>query len=132
MRAGRVLGYLLSFVLMGSALTKFAQVPKVAAQLAALGFDGYKLFLIAFLEIVSALLFVFLRTRSFGLLMVSAYLGGAIATHVGHNQPPSQPAVVLGLFWLAMLLSYPQTFVHAQGSSFGAESSGGDSWQQMQ
>jgi hypothetical protein len=74
----------------------------------ALGFDGNKLVLIAVLEIASTIFFAYTRTRSFGLLMVSAYLGGAIATHVGHNQPPFQPAVVLALFWLAAWLRHPE------------------------
>ena len=107
-RVGTTFIYLLSFVLAGSAAAKFAQVPKVASQMATMGFDGGKLTLIAVLEIVSAFLVAFPRTRSFGLLMVSAYLGGAIATHVGHNQPPVQPAVILALFWFAAWLRYPE------------------------
>jgi hypothetical protein len=106
-RIGIILIYVLSLLLAGSALAKFAQVPKVASQMAAVGFEGNKLVLIAGLEIASAILFAIPRTRSFGLLMVSAYLGGAIATHVGHNQPPFQPAVVLALFWIAAWLRHP-------------------------
>jgi hypothetical protein len=109
-RTGAALIYLLSFVLVGSAIAKFAQIPKVASQMAALGFAGNKLMLIAALEISSAVLFVFARTRSFGLLMLSAYLGGAIATHVGHDQSPLQPAIVLSLSWLAVWLRYPEIF----------------------
>lgn len=105
---GRIMIYFLSFVLAASAVAKFAGIPKVASQMAAMGFDGQKLTMIAVLEIISALLFAFPRTRSIGLVMVSAYLGGAIATHVGHNQPPFQPAIVLGLFWLAAWLRHPQ------------------------
>lgn len=108
-RVGTILIYLLSFVLAGSAVAKFAHVPKVASQMSALGFDGEKLKLIAVLETASALLFAFPRTRSFGLLMVSAYLGGAIATHVGRNEPPFQPAIVLALFWIAAWLKHPET-----------------------
>ena|SRR5215813_9777163 len=104
---GTLFSYLLSFVLAGSAAAKFAQVPKVISQMAAMGFDGGKLTLIAVLEIASAVLFAIPRTRSFGLLMVSAYLGGAIATHVGHNRSPIQPAIILALFWLAAWLRYP-------------------------
>ena len=107
-RAATILIYVLSFLLVGSAVAKFAEIPKVTSQMAAVGFDGSKLTLIATLEIGSALLFAFPRTRSFGLLMISAYLGGAIATHVGHNQPAFQPAIVLSLFWLAVWLRHPE------------------------
>jgi hypothetical protein len=107
-RAGTILIYLLSFVLVGSAVVKFVQIPKVALQMAAMGFEGSRLTFIAVLEVASAILFVYPRTRSLGLLMVSAYLGGAIATHVGHNQPPFPPAIVLALFWLAAWLRHPE------------------------
>jgi hypothetical protein len=78
--------------------------------MAALGFFGGKLIFIAFLEIASALLFAYQRTRSFGLLMLSAYLGGAIAVHVGHDQLPLQPAIVLAGAWLSVWLRYPESF----------------------
>jgi hypothetical protein len=105
-RVGIALIYLLSFVLVGSAVAKF--FPKVGSQMAAIGFEGTKLILIAALEVGSGILFAYPRTRSFGLLMVSAYLGGAIATHVGHNLPLFQPAIVLALFWLATWLRHPE------------------------
>ena len=109
-RFGAILIYLLSFLLLASALVKFARVPEPASQLAALGFGGLKLFWVAALETTSAALFAYPRTRSFGLLMISAYLGGAIATHVGHDQLTAfRPAVVLALFWLACWLRHPQT-----------------------
>jgi hypothetical protein len=76
--------------------------------MAGLGFDGGKLVFIAVLEIISALLFAYQRTRTFGLLMVSAYLGGAIAAHVGHDQTGLQPATVLALIWLGTWLRNPE------------------------
>jgi hypothetical protein len=42
--------------------------------------------------------------------MVSAYLGGAIAVHVSHDQLPLQPGIVLALIWLSIWLRYPQVF----------------------
>ena len=104
-RTGRFLIYLLSLLLTGSAIAKFIPVPRVAEQMALVGFAGGRLTFIAALELASALLFAYPRTRFFGLLMVSAYLGGAIAAHVGHGQIGWQPAAVLGLVWLAVWLS---------------------------
>jgi hypothetical protein len=110
LRAGNFLVYFLPIVLVGSAAAKLLRISPVVSGMAVLGFGGGKLISIAVLEIVSALLFAYPRTRGFGLLMVSAYLGGAIATHVGHDQFPLQPAIVLALFWLAIWLRHPQTF----------------------
>ena len=105
--AGNILVYFGSIVLLGSAMAKIAQVPRVVAELGAMGFDRGKLIAIAILEITSALFFLYLPTRSLGLLLVSAYLGGAIATHVGHGSSGIQPAVVLSLLWLGAYLRHP-------------------------
>ena len=107
-RIGIVMTYFLGVVLIGSAIAKFLAVPKVAEQMAALGFYGGKLVLIAALELASAALFLFERTRATGLLLLSTYLGGAIAVHISHNQYPAQPAIVLALIWLAVWLREPQ------------------------
>ena len=114
-RVARVLITLVSVVLLGSAAAKFAQVPVVASKMAVLGFDGSKLLLIAVLELVSAILFALPRTRAFGLLMASAYLGGAIAAHVGHNQAPFQPVFVLALLWIAAAVWNRETLWTSRG-----------------
>ena len=105
---GTVLIVLASVMLIGSAGAKLAHVPRVVAEVGAMGFDGNKLIFIATLEILSAVLFLVPVTRSFGLLMVSAFMGGAIATHVGHDKPLIQPAIVLVIFWLGTWLRHPQ------------------------
>jgi DoxX-like family len=104
--AGSILIFLGGLVLIVSAGAKFAQVPAVVSQLAAVGFAGSKLIIIAALEVFSALLILIPRTRSIGLLMISAYLGGAIATHMGHSEPVYQPAFVLTLFWVGAWLRH--------------------------
>jgi hypothetical protein len=108
-RVGNGLTYFLSFALVASAAAKLTHIPKVVTtQMAGLGFDGGKLVFIAVLEVISALLFAYPRTRTFGLLMVSSYLGGAIAAHVGHDQTGLQPAIVLALIWLGTWLRNPE------------------------
>jgi hypothetical protein len=94
-------------VLSASAGAKFAHDAKVVEEFDRLGFDGVKLNVIAALEVLSAVLFLIPFTRSLGLLLVSSYLGGAIATHVQHNQPPLGPSVILALIWLGAWLRHP-------------------------
>jgi hypothetical protein len=105
--SGNILVYFGGVVLIGSAAAKFAHVPKVVTQLAAMGFGGERLMLIAVLEIISAVLFLLRPTRSAGLLLVSAYLGGAIATHIQHGESPLQAAIVLSVLWLGTWLRHP-------------------------
>lgn len=104
---GSVLMSLGGLVLLASATTKLAQIPKVMAELGAMGVHGNNVTLIAMLEVISALLFLLPATRSVGLLLVSSFLGGAIATHLEHGQPVIQPAVVLLLIWLGTWLRHP-------------------------
>jgi hypothetical protein len=97
-----------SLMLIGSAGAKFAHVPKVVTELGAMGFGGNKLTFIAALEVSSALLFLTPYTRPAGLLLVSSFLGGAIATHMQHSQPIIQPSFVLFLIWLGTWLRHPE------------------------
>jgi hypothetical protein len=104
---GNILVFLGGSMLLASAGAKLAHVPKVVSELGAMGFEGNKLMFIALLEVVSALLFLIPFTRSAGLLLVSAFLGGAIATHLQHDQPIVQPSFVLFLIWLGAWLRHP-------------------------
>jgi DoxX-like family len=104
---GMILMVLGSIILIASAGAKFAHVPKVVNELGAMGFDGGRLTAIAVIETVSALLFLTPVTRSLGLLLISAYLGGAIATHVQHGQPFFQPAIILAIIWAGAWLRHP-------------------------
>jgi hypothetical protein len=94
-------------LLIGSAGAKLAQVPQVVAQMNSVGFSGEKITIIAILELVSALLFLIPATRSAGLLLVSSFLGGAIATHLQHGQPILPPSIMLILLWVGAWLRHP-------------------------
>jgi hypothetical protein len=106
--AGNILISLLGLVLVASGAAKFAHVPKVVEQMGLVGIEGWRLTFVAFLEVSSAILFLIPLTRSLGLLLVSAFLGGAVATHLEHGLPFIQPAIFLALLWLGALLRHPQ------------------------
>ena len=105
--AGTVLTTLVAALLLASASAKFAHVPSVVSQLAAVGIASQRLMFVATLEMLSALLFLMPATRSIGLLLVSAFLGGAIATHLQHAQSIVMPSLVLGLTWFGAWLRDP-------------------------
>jgi DoxX-like family len=107
--AGLALIMFSSVALIGSAIAKVG-VPAVQAQMARLGFAGGKLTFIAVLEIIGAAGLLWPRTRSIGLLWVSAYLGGAICAHVqaGEFDKALSPATVLLLAWIGVWLRHPQ------------------------
>jgi len=95
-----------------SAIVKFAGVPGVVHNMAADGFSDGKLTLVAALEILSAALFLFPRTRSFGVLVLSSFLGGAICTHVQMSEYAKGigTSILLTLAWIGTWLRHPQAF----------------------
>ena len=108
--AGNILIFLPGLVVTMSSIVKFAGLPGVVHNMAAGGFSGDKLTLVASLEIVSAALFLFPRTRSFGVLVLSSFLGGAICTHVqmGEYAKGIGPSILLALAWVGTWLRHPQ------------------------
>ena len=108
--AGNILIFLPGLVMGASAIAKFAHVPAVVHPMDACGFPDAKLTLVATLELLSAALFLLPRTRSFGLLLLSAFLGGAICTHVqlGEYGAVGPPSILLSLAWIGVALRHPQ------------------------
>ena len=58
---------------------------------------------------LSALLLVMPRTSSLGILLTSAFWGGAISIHMGNNDPYVLQAVMLVLSWVGAYLRSPAT-----------------------
>jgi hypothetical protein len=119
--AGTILITLSSVLLIGSSMAKFAHVNKVVTDLGQFGFTNSKFTLIAILELLGALTFLVRSTRSFGLLFLSAYMGGAIATHIQHDTPFIQPAVILTVIWLGAALRHPEVFWSLNAASSSGE-----------
>lgn len=105
---GTILITLGTVMLLGSATAKLAHIPQVVSEMASVGLTGNRLTLVAALEVLSALLFLIPATRSAGLLLVSAFLGGAIATHLQHGQSIAPPSFVLVLLWVGSWLRHPE------------------------
>lgn len=98
---------------------KFLHVPAIVHQMAAAGFPGAKLTLVASLGFSSALLFLYPRTRSIGVLLLSSFLGGAICLHVQRGEYTNVfgPSLLLVLAWVGTWLRHPQ-MLWSSGNSF--------------
>jgi hypothetical protein len=106
-RAGNVLIGFVSAVLVFSSVTKFVGLAPVVAQLTGFGFTRPWITLIGLIELATGLALILPRTRALGLLLVSGFFGGAIATHIQHGELPIPPALLLALCWLGVWLRYP-------------------------
>jgi hypothetical protein len=63
--------------------------------------------LLGIIELTSVILFMIPRMGVMGLLLLSSYLGGAIATHLQHGQSIIFPATIEALIWIAALIRFP-------------------------
>jgi len=83
-----------ALVLVASSMAKFWHPGPILTYLGSMGFEGADVYLIAVIELATAVLLLFPRTRALGLLMASAYLGGAVAAHVAiHRYTTADPFI---------------------------------------
>jgi hypothetical protein len=104
---GWVLTALLSALFLASASAKLLHAAQVEEMMGKWGL-GDQVTLIGVGEAVSALLFLIPRTHSLGLLLLSAYMGGAIVTHMQHGEPYVSQSIILVVIWIAGFLRHSQ------------------------
>ncbi len=85
--AGRVLSLWPVFVVLTSATWKLTRNPWYVAEFARIGWPEGALPLLAFLQLGCILLFIIPRTAVLGAILLTGYLGGAIATYVRIGEP---------------------------------------------
>ena len=105
---GWVLTGLISLVFLGSAFMKLAGGEEAAKGAAAIGLSAATVKVIGVIELLSLVLFIIPRTGVLGTLLLAAYLGGAIVTHLEHQQPVMMPVIVQCLVWIAALVRFPE------------------------
>src|SRR6478609_9197303 len=79
-------GLVILFMLMDS-IMKFVKPPEVIEGTLALGFAEQHLPVIGALGLISTLLYAVPRTSILGAILLTAYFGGAVATHLRLNNP---------------------------------------------
>lgn len=107
-RWGWVLTIILGALFTMSAFMKLTQNETAIAQAASLGIDAGTYQLIGIVEVISLILFIIPRTGVLGSLLLIAYMGGAIASHLGHQQPIAMAVVIQILLWITTALRFPE------------------------
>jgi hypothetical protein len=105
---GWTLSILLTLAFLASASFKLIGGEEMAKNAPAMGLSLDSLRYIAVIEILSALLFLIPRTGVLGTLLLAAYLGGAIVTHIEHGQPFTSPVVLQCLVWITAVIRFPE------------------------
>jgi len=72
-------------ILIVSSFVKFLHPAKAVAYMQFLGYTDEKLYVVAGIELITAIVFLMRQTRLAGTMLVSGYLGGAIAAHLAHH-----------------------------------------------
>jgi hypothetical protein len=84
---GRVLSCWPVFIVVLSATWKLTRNPWYVGEFARIGWSANALPLLAFLQLASLLLYVIPQTAVLGAVLLTGYLGGAIATYVRMGEP---------------------------------------------
>lgn len=107
---GWILAGLLTALLAMSAIGKLTGGEEITANFEKWGL-GSKLMLIGFGELIAVILFIVPKTSSLGVLLLSAHMGGAIATHMEHGDMFIPQTIILVVIWITAWVRDPDTFI---------------------
>jgi hypothetical protein len=99
---------LVAFVFLGSATGKFTADAKALEMAASFGLDPSTHKFLGVIELISVVLFVIPRTGLIGTLLLVAYMGGAIATHLEHDQSIVAPCIIQSFLWIVAFVRFPE------------------------
>ncbi|WP_462267342.1 DoxX family protein [Mucilaginibacter sp.] len=105
---GWVLTAVLAFIFISSAYMKLAGGAKAIESATGLGISADAFRMLGVVEIVSLILFIIPRTGLLGTLLLAAYLGGAIATHLEHHQSIMAPVIIQCVLWITATIRFPE------------------------
>jgi hypothetical protein len=124
----RIVGWVLSgllaaFLIVASGVPKLMESsdPEMKKQmdeiLTKIGWTADTIKVIGVIEIAITVLYMIPRTGFLGAILVTGYLGGAIATHVRIGDAPVFPVVLGVLIWVGLALRQPAIWRLAVGAN---------------
>ena len=103
--AGRIISALPVLMLLFSGVLKLIKPAIVVEGLVRFGYPESLALGIGILELACTVVYLIPRTSILGAILLTAYLGGATATHVRIGDPPFFAPIVLGvLVWVGLYL----------------------------
>ena len=102
--AGRITSTLPVLMLVMSGVMKFVKPAGVVEGFAKLGWLESHTLPLGIVELVCTALYIIPRTSVLGAILLTGYLGGAIATHVRIGDPFIFPIILGVLVWLGLFL----------------------------
>lgn len=103
-----VLTGLVAFVFIGSAVGKLTADADALTLAEGFGLNAQTYTFLGIIEIISIILFIIPRTGILGTLLLAAYMGGAIATHLEHAQSVMAPCIIQAFLWMVAIYRFPE------------------------
>jgi hypothetical protein len=110
-----VLTGFVAIIYIGSAAGKLSGSADGLKMAEAFGISASAFTMIGVVELISVILFVIPRTGILGTLLLAAYMGGAIATHLEHNQSFLVPAAIAAFVWVVAVVRFPELTQRIRG-----------------
>lgn len=102
---GWAISILVGLALLASSVFKFMPANAEAEkELSRIGWQADQVGTLGIIEILTAILYLFPKTAIFGAILVTGYMGGAIATHLRVGDPVVVQVVIPILAWLGIWL----------------------------
>ena len=101
---GRVISALPVLMLVFGGIMSFMKPPMVLQSVAHLGYPERLVIPLGILEMLCALVYAIPRTSVFGAVLLTAYFGGATATHVRIGEAFYMPVIFGVLVWIGLYL----------------------------
>jgi len=109
--SGRIISALLVLAMLMGAGMNLSQNETAIKGAADVGYPANTVFGIGLALLISTILFAIPKTKVLGAILLTGYLGGAVATHIraGQGWGTTVPAFIFGaLVWLALMLRDPR------------------------
>lgn len=112
-----VLAGLVAFIFIGSAFGKISGAEESIKMAESIGLDANTFLMLGIIEVIAVILFLVPRTGIIGFLLLVAYMGGAIATHLEHEQSIMAPAIIAAFVWIVGAVRFPELTQRLMGKT---------------
>jgi uncharacterized membrane protein YphA (DoxX/SURF4 family) len=108
---------LVALIFVGSSSGKLMGSAETVQMAESFGISGSLFTTIGIIELMSVILFVIPRTGVLGTLLLTGYMGGAVATHLQHNISVVAPSVILAFVWIVAVFRFPELLQRIKGNN---------------
>lgn len=103
-----ILTGLVTIVFLGSAAGKLTANEEALKMAESFGIDAKTYTIIGIVEMICLILFIIPRTGILGTLLLAAYMGGAIATHLEHGVSIVAPCIIQSFVFVVAFYRFPE------------------------